>query len=376
MTEPASENRRVRVLINALHAKSGGGVTYLRNMLPLLAEDDRLELHLFLHIDQFDLFAPVDDRVRLHVFDFKSDLMNLLLWEQVSLPVLARTMSADVTFSPANYGPLLAPATVIMLRNALAVVGAETRPYKWLYWSGLAFMTAISLLCCTKAIAVSEYARRALTFGLGTRLLGKVSVIYHGVDRRFSPSERPVRDDPYLLAVADIYVQKNLHTLIVAMKRIREEYPDMRLKIAGRLNDVGYYAELKKLIGDNRLGDNVEFLGERSGPDLIELYRTCAVFVFPSTVETFGNPLAEAMACGAPIAASDAAAMPEIVGDTATFFDPLNADDMARQIVAYLQKPEFARRMGAKGRVRSQMFSWPETARRTSDILVASARNG
>ena len=128
MKEPASQNRRVRVLINALHAKSGGGVTYLRNMLPLMAEDDRLELHLFLHIDQFDLFAPVDDRVRLHVFDFKSDLMNLLLWEQVSLPVLARTMSADVTFSPANYGPLLAPATVIMLRNALAVVGAETRP--------------------------------------------------------------------------------------------------------------------------------------------------------------------------------------------------------------------------------------------------------
>ena len=214
--ESVPKRRCVRVLINGLHAKSGGGVTYLRNMLPLLAEGDGLELHLFLHIDQFDLFEPIDDRVRLHIFDFRSNLLNLLLWEQFSLPLLARTMSADVTFSPANYGPLFAPAPVILLRNALAVVGAETRPHKWLYWSGLAFMTAVSLFTCTKAIAVSEYARRALTFGLGNRLLGKVSVIYHGVDRRFSPHEAAVGDTPYLLAVADIYVQK---TCILLLRR-------------------------------------------------------------------------------------------------------------------------------------------------------------
>jgi glycosyltransferase involved in cell wall biosynthesis len=376
MKESVSHKKRIRVLINGLHAKSGGGVTYLRNMLPLLAEDDRLDLHLFLHIDQFDLFDPVDDRVHLHIFDFRSNLLNLLLWEQMSLPLLARTMSADVTFSPANYGPLFAPAPVIMLRNALAVVGAETRPHKWLYWSGLAFMTAVSLFTCVRAIAVSEYARRALTFGFGNRLLGKVSVIYHGVDRRFSPAESAVGDNPYLLAVADIYVQKNLHTLITAMKTIRKEYPEIQLRIAGRLNDVGYYGELKKLIDDNQLEESVSFLGERSVPDLIKLYRNCSVFVFPSTVETFGNPLAEAMACGAPIAASNAAAMPEVVGETAQLFDPLDSSGMARQILTYLNNPEFAQSMGAKGRVRSKMFSWPETARKTSDVLVTSARNG
>ena len=160
------------------------------------------------------------------------------------------------------------------------------------------------------------------------------------------------------------------------MKVIREEFPEIRLKIAGRRNDVGYYEELKKLIDDSQLEECVSFLGEKSVLDLIELYRNCSVFVFPSTVETFGNPLAEAMACGAPIAASNAAAMPEVVGDTAQLFDPLDSNDMARQILRYLKDPEFAQSMGARGRERSKMFSWPETARKTSDVLFTSAGNG
>ena len=69
MTGDAS-NRRVRVLVNGLHAHSGGGVTYLRNMLPLLAGDGELELHLALHRHQGDLFSPLDSRVRVHFAGF------------------------------------------------------------------------------------------------------------------------------------------------------------------------------------------------------------------------------------------------------------------------------------------------------------------
>jgi glycosyltransferase involved in cell wall biosynthesis len=90
-------------------------------------------------------------------------------------------------------------------------------------------------------------------------------------------------------------------------------------------------------------------------------------------VETFGNPLAEGMACGAPVAVSNTAAMPEIVGDTARMFDPLDAEDMADAIIDILRNPTLAEDLRKKGRKRAQMFSWAETAMRTADVLIAAA---
>ena len=51
------KSKKLRVLINGIHAKSGGGITYLQNILPLLAEDPDLELHLFLHPDQYGFIS-------------------------------------------------------------------------------------------------------------------------------------------------------------------------------------------------------------------------------------------------------------------------------------------------------------------------------
>lgn len=359
---------RLRVLVNGIHAKSGGGVTYLRNIMPLLAADDELELHLFLHRDQFSLFGTIHERVRIHLLDFPSGFFSNLVWEQAVLPIFARVMRVDVTLSLANYGPLAAPAQIIMLRNSLAVVGKETRLLKRLYWVGLTVMTALSLFASRRAIAVSRYARSALSFGLGDRLQNKVSVVYHGVNDSFTPSDEP-RSGDYLLAVSDIYVQKNLHTLIHALAMVRKTVPDVVLKVAGRPIDAQYMAELEAVIEAEGLIDSVEFLGTCGTEQLLDLYRNCRLFVFPSTVETFGNPLVEAMACGAPIASSNTAAMPEILGNAAVFFDPLDANDMAERISALLSDPEARERLSRHALQRAERFSWQLTARQTAEVI-------
>ena len=253
---------RIRVLVNGIHAKSGGGVTYLRNILPLLAKDPELEIHLFLHRDQFELFGTLDERIRLHLLRFNNGFFANLIWEQCALPILARIMSVDVTVSPANFGPLFAPAQIIMLRNSLAVAGKETRPIKRLYWAGLTIMTALSLLTCRRAIAVSDYARKTLTFGLGDKFQRKVTVVHHGVSEVFEANPNVERKN-YLLTVSDIYVQKNIHTLIRALVKIRKKYPDIVLKIAGKAVDQGYLAELHSVLDQAQLRDAVEFLGEK-----------------------------------------------------------------------------------------------------------------
>ncbi|MBT3989002.1 MAG: glycosyltransferase family 4 protein [Rhodospirillaceae bacterium] len=359
---------RIRVLVNGIHAKSGGGVTYLRNILPLLAKDPELEIHLFLHRDQFELFGTLDERIRLHLLRFNNGFFANLIWEQCALPILARIMSVDVTVSPANFGPLFAPAQIIMLRNSLAVAGKETRPIKRLYWAGLTIMTALSLLTCRRAIAVSDYARKTLTFGLGDKFQRKVTVVHHGVSEVFEANPNVERKN-YLLAVSDIYVQKNIHTLIRALVKIRKKYPDIVLKIAGKAVDQGYLAELHSVLDQAQLRDAVEFLGEKNAEELKHLYQECKLFVFPSTVETFGNPLVEAMACAAPIVSSNTAAMPEVLGAAGYYFDPLDAQDMAESIIKLLEDDEIRRKLGEIAYQRAQLFSRKATTDKTAEVI-------
>lgn len=358
-----------RILINALHARSGGGVTYLRQMLPLLAADPRLEIHVLAHESQRGTLQALDPRILLHTVRFAEQFIRVLLWEQLILPWRARALGAAVTFSPANFGPLFAPRPVILLRNALSVAAHDRRWSKRLYWGALALMTALSRRTCRRAIAVSDYARRSLAPSGGR----KIQVIPHGVDDAFRNIVRKPAAPTFILAVGDIYVQKNLRTLIAAFARVRAVKPDIRLKIAGRPVDEDYFRMVREDAAGLQVSDAVSFLGEVPRERLMELYAGCGVFVFPSTVETFGQPLAEAMAAGAPVACANAAAMPEIAGDAARYFDPLDVDAMASGILAVLDDPALAARLSAAGRERARAYSWSETARRTADVLIAAA---
>lgn len=363
----------LRILINGLHAKTGGGVTYLRNMLPLLARDPELEVHLFLKREQLPLFSPIDARVRVRLFPFGGGLLRLLAWEQTVLPVLAWRMGADVTFSPANFGPLLAPGPVILLRNALAVADEETRLGKRVYWFGLSLMTTLSLLGCRRAIAVSEYARQALTRGLGRLARRRVTVIPHGLSPQFQPSHKAKEAPPFLLVVADIYVQKNLHTLVDALPKVRARHPAIRLLIAGREVDPDYAQSLRSRIAALGLVDAVVCLGSIEPEKLNDLYTGCTVFVFPSTVETFGNPLVEAMACGACIASSNTTAMPEILGDAGCLFNPADRDEIAAKLLTLLDDKALRADYGRRALERSARFSWKRTASDVTTVLKEAA---
>lgn len=364
---------RVRVVINALHAKSGGGVTYLKNILPQLADDDRLELHIFLHKSQLALFHPMDERIIAHVFDFPSGLARLMIWEQAILPVMTRIMSADVVFSPANFGAILIRHQVTLLRNALAVAKTEPRLIKRAYWIALGVITFLSLLRVKRAIAVSQYAADSLSLGFGKYLRRKIRIIHHGISNIFKP-DPDVKRQNFILAVSDIYVQKNLHTLFQAMKPVFQRHPDLKLLIAGEKIDQWYFDLVKAQAAESGISDNIQFLGRQNSDQLLTLYQQCRLFVFPSTAETFGNPLVEAMACGAPIASSNTAAMPEIVGNAAKLFNPMDADDISRVVLEVLESETLCQDLSLKGLERAKDFSWQRTSRDTAEVLIDASQ--
>jgi glycosyltransferase involved in cell wall biosynthesis len=268
---------------------------------------------------------------------------------------------------------LLAPRHIVLLRNALDVGKTERRLRKRLYWAVLSLMTTASLLRATAAIAVSDYARRALTRHVPASVAARVAVVPHGVEATFSPPPADAGREDFLLAVGDLYVQKNLLALVAAVARLKDAWPGLGLKIAGRPVDPEYAAAVEASIADLGLADGVELLGQVAPPDLADLYRRCAVFVFPSLVETFGNPLVEAMASGAPIVCSDAAAMPEVVGDAALLFDPTDVDALTARLGEALADAALRRDLGARARERARRYSWDETARLTAAVLKQCA---
>ncbi len=370
-----TKNGSVRILVNAVHSKSGGGLTYLRNVLALLGQE--MDVHAVIQADQKDAVAPICTQagVTLHVLPTWSKLGTVLAQEQISVPLLGRKIKAEVIFSPANYGPIFGPPTVILLRNAFEVAALEERLSKRVYWLAVKMLTWACFKTCNRAIVVSAHAARTFlaVFGLGEDV--RLSVIHHGVGPAFHPpAQGEERIAERLLAVSDLYVQKNFETLLRAVALLAPDYPALRLDIAGRELDPAYAASLRTLCAELGIRDRVTFLGGLPPDDIAELYRRAKVFAFPSLVETFGNPLVEAMASGIPIVCSDSAAMPEITGGAALLAHPNNPVHMAGHIRNLLNDEILWQDVSAKGLERAQDFSWKRTAELTAQILREAAK--
>lgn len=373
---PPRPPSRPRILINAVHSKSGGGLTYLRNLLPLLAAE--FELHVVVQADQEQTIRPICAlaSLPLHVIPTRGKLATVLIQEQTAIPLLARRIKAQAIFSPANYGPIFGNRSVILLRNAFEVTQLEERLGKRLYWLAVKLLTRACFGTCRRAIVVSEHA--SSTFLKVFRMDGdpRIEVVHHGVGAAFHPpTEDEARIPQRLLAVSDIYVQKNFETLLQALARLRPDHPQLHLQIAGRELDPAYADNLKALCVELGLNDCVTFLGSLPPERIADLYRESDVFIFPSLVETFGNPLVEAMASGIPVVCTDAAAMPEITGGAALLVPPRDVSHMAHQIARLLDDRDLWREMSAKGLARAVEFSWERTAERTTGILHEAAED-
>jgi glycosyltransferase involved in cell wall biosynthesis len=162
--------------------------------------------------------------------------------------------------------------------------------------------------------------------------------------------DAPVPDGPpYLLAVGDLRPSKNFARLVTAFTALRGELPEHRLVLAGAR------PELR--------APGVEVTGWLEDARLDALMRGADVLVHPGLYEGFGLVALEAMARGVPVAAADAAALPDTCGGAAELFDPLDPDAIAAAVLrARTRRDELA----AAGRERAALFTWDATAEATA----------
>lgn len=158
--------------------------------------------------------------------------------------------------------------------------------------------------------------------------------------------------------------RKNVDKLVKAFinqpSNIREKFT---LLLAGSVSELDK-AKLSKVISNNHNRPiNVIFIGYVEDSFLIELYRKCTVFVFPSSNEGFGLPPIEAISVGAPVIASNRASLPEVISNKMALFDPDDANEFRDKLTRSLVDEEFRRILIEHSREHAQSFSWEQSTK-------------
>jgi glycosyltransferase involved in cell wall biosynthesis len=226
-----------------------------------------------------------------------------------------------------------------------------------------------------RILAVSENAKRELERGFEVPA-GKIEVVYNAVDERFMSEPLPADaeqilaryavDGPFVLYVGNIRPQKNLARLIEAFAVVKNELRDdarfSKLKLLVIGDSLAPHPDLRRAVVRTRLREDVRFLGFVPLGTLRVFYASARAFLYPSLYEGFGLPPLEAMAHGAPVLASDASALPEVLGNAALLVNAENVFELARGIRQIVTEEDLRERLIAAGRAMVRKYSWERSA--------------
>lgn len=345
--------------------RSAGIHQYIDNLLrhlPAAAPD--FDFTVFVGAGKPDLARGVVRRSRLPT----ARPAVRILWEQLIQPIELARARPDLLHGLAFALPLAyaGPAVVTVYDLSFIWLPERFPPAQRLYlnaatrWAGRR---------ARRVLAISESTKADLVRSLGVPA-GRIDVAYPGVDPRFRPlppaavaAFRTRRGLPerFILYVGTLEPRKNLGTLVAAFAQLRAAQPDLHLVIAGAKGWL--YADLFKQVEALQLSSVVHFPGFVPAEELAAWYNTAAVFAYPSSLEGFGLPVAEALACGRPVVTSNVSSLPEAGGAAALLAPPQDADALAAALrQALAAGPE----LGAGGPAQAARFTWSAAAAATA----------
>jgi len=231
----------------------------------------------------------------------------------------------------------------------------------------------LSTQVADRVIAISEHGKKDIIQNLGIPE-SKVDVTYLGVEtNKFKKIDNEdelnefkkkycIKKD-YILYIGTDFPHKNHKNLILAFKKIIKDKDDIDLVLAGPSTSMERRINIEAAIYD--IKDRVIFLDYVDDNDIVYLYNSAALFVYPSLYEGFGLPLLEAMACGVPIVASNGTSIPEVVGDAAVLVDGRNVEALCEGMYKVLTDEALRTRLVENGLKQIKKFQWQETAKKT-----------
>ncbi|WP_299701036.1 glycosyltransferase family 1 protein [uncultured Pontibacter sp.] len=357
------------LVLDARMLRASGIGVYLQQLIPRLSKDFELTL-----LGDADELATYHASASARIIPMQAPIYSL----QEQLELRLRIPACDLFWSPHYNVPLLPIAArhrVVTIHDVYHLAYQHTLTLPQKMYANLLIRAAVRM--SDRVLTVSEFSKQEIIKYTKVRP-ETVVAIPNGVDSfRFvrshsahSPSTQeaaqpiPYTANPYLLFVGNVKPHKNLVTLLKAFVSLQEHIPKLDLLIVGKKEGfiTGDTQVGTLLENDALLKKRVIFTGFVEDELLPHLYQQAAALVFPSVYEGFGLPPLEAMASGCPVVAADTASIPEVCGDAALYFSPLNHLELAERLSEVLNVQALRDKLIANGYRRVQNFSWDKTA--------------
>ncbi len=378
----------LHIAIDARRLEDFGIGTYIRSLVRALGSIDTTNRYTLVSAaGEARSLSGLPENFRTAIYS-RSDQSGL---DHALFPWFLRGLKPDLVHIPLNRVPLLMIRPYVVTVHDLANLFFDPDRSK-LRIQLRRFRLRRGLKRANCVITVSDTTRRDLekTMGVAPQRIRRV---YNAPDpgffecggaeaeaKRRLVMERYQIQYPFLLYAGNIRRHKNIPRLVEAFAVVRAElashpvYRDLRLIIIG--DTLSQHPSVRQTVIRTHGEQMVRFLGFVPFETLRCFYQSAAAFVFPSRYEGFGLPPLEAMACGAPVVASNASSLPEIVGDAAILVNPENVFDIAHGIKDALVNSALRAELIRRGREQAARYSWARTAKQVLEIYQEAAARG
>lgn len=301
-------------------------------------------------------------------------------WTQNKFSIQLFRDNPNVLWMPLHNLPMLRRKkmkTVVTAHDLAFKLFPDTFPKKDL--RKLNLLADYTFLNADKIIAISEATKNDLLKFYPKIKEEDIKVIYHGFDASFWQEDLDdcevekvlnkfnLVENEYLIYVGAIQPRKNLKFLIKAFERVKKNYPELKLVLAG--GNGWMWQEIYQNVKISRFSSDIILTGGISFDVMRILLRNAKLFVLTSLYEGFGIPVLEAMAGGVPAVCANNSSLLEVGGEAVIFFETNNLDDCENKILKILNDKNLQKEMILKGSKRIKNFSWEECARKTLKVL-------
>ena len=283
-------------------------------------------------------------------FGFKGHLLRLLWSNKLSLQNQKKLI---FNTSPLE-GSLHHKKQIITVFDTIPLLFPSNYKRQYYYYK---YILPIILKNTVKILTISENSKNSI-MNYYKVPKEKIKIIYCGINDNFINPEHHCTNQNYILYVGRLSPTKNIGGLMKSFELLINKHKlDLRLKLTGKNGSLNYKI-------NNATRKKIDFLGNVSEIELLDLYKNASLFVLPSFYEGFGIPPLEAAACGCPLVVSNVSSLPEIYGDAAYYVDPYDVENIAEGMYKVLTDNVLRTKIVKKGFERVKMFSWEISAKK------------
>lgn len=372
----------MEIIISNLHIRpnSSGIKTFQQGLISgILETESHARITLICNKQNENIFSTFKKykNCELIVLNYSSsNVLIRILSEQLYIPLILKNKKGHfITCS--NIASLLLTSRIkqyVVIQGPLALpnirnnVNYQIGIFNQIYYS---IFLSPSLQKAFRVISVSGYITKKMK-EWKSNLNQKTRTIHEGVElEKFRNHSRINTSRRSILFVSTLFKYKGIEQLIKAYALIpsttRKSYP---LHIIGKEPYNGeYLAYLYNLISSLNLKHDVCFLGRIDHDELPEHYKKALIFVYPSTIESFGLPILEAMASGVPVIASNRMSIPEICGNASLIIDPDDIESLKNAILNLITSADHRNELIDKGFKNISRFSWKKMGKEIIELI-------